>query len=60
MISFLFNESEDSSFNNKMVEISIPLIDFDKDEYESFSIFIYYYPNLLVLIKMNESDINFK
>jgi hypothetical protein len=41
MILFLFNESEDPSFNNKMIEISIPLINFNRDEYESFFIFIY-------------------
>jgi hypothetical protein len=54
----LFNESEDPSSNNKMIEISILLIDFDRDEYKLFSIFIYYCPNLLALTKMNESDIN--
>jgi hypothetical protein len=58
MTLFLFNESEDPSSNNKIIEISIPLINFDRDEYESFSIFIYYCPNLLALIKINESDIN--
>jgi hypothetical protein len=58
IILFLFNESEDSSSNNKIIEISIFLINFDRDEYELFSIFIYYYPNLLALIKVNESDIN--
>jgi hypothetical protein len=58
MILSLFNESEDLSSNNKIIEISIPLIDFDRDKYESFSIFIYHCPNLLALIKMNESDIN--
>jgi hypothetical protein len=41
IISSLFNESEDPSSNNKMIEISIPLINFNKDEYKSFSIFIY-------------------
>jgi hypothetical protein len=41
-----------------MIEISIPLINFDRNKYESFSIFIYYCPDLLALIKMNESDIN--
>jgi hypothetical protein len=60
VISFLFNESEDFSSNNEMVEISIPLINFDRDEYELFSIFIYYCPDLLALSKMNESDINKK
>jgi hypothetical protein len=60
MILSLFNESEDPSFNNKIIEISIPSIDFNRDEYELFSIFIYYCPNLLALIKVNESDINKK
>jgi hypothetical protein len=41
MISFLFNESEDPSSNNKMIEISISPIDFNKDKYELLSIFIY-------------------
>jgi hypothetical protein len=41
MISSLFNESEDPSSNNKIIEISIPPINFNKDEYESFSIFIH-------------------
>jgi hypothetical protein len=58
IIIFLFNESEDPSFNNKIIKISIPLIDFDKDKYKSLSIFIYYYPNVLTLIKIDESDIN--
>jgi hypothetical protein len=58
MILSLFNESEDSLFNNEMIEISIPLIDFDRDKYKSFSIFIHYCPNLLALTKVNESDIN--
>jgi hypothetical protein len=60
MISSLFNESEDRSSNNEMVEISIPLIDFNRNEYKLFSIFIYHCPNLLILTKMNESDINKK
>jgi hypothetical protein len=58
MILFLFNESKDLSSNNEMIEISIPLIDFNRDEYELFFIFIHYCPNLLALIKVNESDIN--
>jgi hypothetical protein len=58
VISFLFNESKDPSSNNKIIKISIPPINFNRDEYKSFFIFIYYYPNLLILIKMNESDIN--
>jgi hypothetical protein len=58
MISFLFNESEDSSSNNKMIKISIPPIDFNRDKYKLFFIFIYQCPNLLVLIKINELDIN--
>jgi hypothetical protein len=41
MILSLFNESEDLSSNNKMIEISIPPINFNKDEYKLFSIFIY-------------------
>jgi hypothetical protein len=41
IISSLFNESEDFSSNNKIIKILIPLIDFNKDEYELFSIFIY-------------------
>jgi hypothetical protein len=41
IILFLFNESEDPSSNNKIIEISIPSINFNKDEYESLSIFIY-------------------
>jgi hypothetical protein len=41
MILFLFNESEDPSSNNKIIEISIPPINFNKDEYKLFSIFIY-------------------
>jgi hypothetical protein len=58
MISFLFNESEDPSSNNKMIEISISSINFNKNEYESLSIFIHQYPNMLALIEVNESDIN--
>jgi hypothetical protein len=58
MILFLLNESENLSSNNKMIEISIPLIDFNKDKYKLFSIFIYQYPNILILTEMNESDIN--
>jgi hypothetical protein len=37
----LFNESEDPSSNNKIIEISIPSIDFNKNKYELFSIFIH-------------------
>jgi hypothetical protein len=58
--SFLFNESENSLSNNKIIEILIPSIDFDRNKYKLFSIFIHYCPNLLVLTKMNESDINKK
>jgi hypothetical protein len=58
MISSLINESEDSSFNNKIIKISIPPINFNRNEYESLFIFIYYCPNLLALTKMNELDIN--
>jgi hypothetical protein len=60
MILFLFNESEDPLSNNKMIEISIPLIDFYRNKYESFSIFIYYHPNVLAFTKIDESDINKK
>jgi hypothetical protein len=41
IILSLFNESEDPSSNNEMIEISIPPIDFNTDEYESLSIFIH-------------------
>jgi hypothetical protein len=58
MILFLFNESEDPSFNNKIIEISIPPINFNRNKYEPLSIFIHHCPNLLTLTKMNESDIN--
>jgi hypothetical protein len=58
VILSLFNESEDPLFNNKIIEVSISLIDFDRNEYESFFIFIYYCPNVLALIKIDESDIN--
>jgi hypothetical protein len=53
IILFLFNESKDPSSNNEIIEISIPSINLDRDEYESFSIFIYYCPDLLALIKMD-------
>jgi hypothetical protein len=58
MTLFLFNELKDLSFNNEIVEISIPLIDFDRNKYELFSIFIYHCPDVLALTKINESDIN--
>jgi hypothetical protein len=58
MISSLFNESKNPLSNNKMIEISIPPIDFNKDEYKLFFIFIYHCPNLLALTKVNELDIN--
>jgi hypothetical protein len=58
MILSLFNESKDPLFNSEIIEISIPSINFDRDEYKLFSIFIYHCPNLLALIKMDESDIN--
>jgi hypothetical protein len=58
MILSLLNESEDSSSNNKMIEISIPPINFNRNKYKSLFIFIYHYPNILILIEMNESDIN--
>jgi hypothetical protein len=60
MISSLFNESEDPSSNSKIIEISIPPIDFDRNKYKSFSIFIYHCPDVLTLTKMDESDINKK
>jgi hypothetical protein len=60
IILSLFNESEDFSSNNEIIEISIPSINFDRNEYESLFIFIYHYPDLLALIKINESDINKK
>jgi hypothetical protein len=41
IILSLFNESEDLLSNNKMIEISIPPINFDKDKYKPFSILIY-------------------
>jgi hypothetical protein len=52
MISSLFNESEDPSSNNEIIEISIPSINFNRDEYKSLSIFIHQYPNLLALLKI--------
>jgi hypothetical protein len=55
---FLLNESEDLSFNNEIIEISIPPINFNKNKYKPLSIFIYHCPNLLALIKVNESNIN--
>jgi hypothetical protein len=60
MILFLFNESEDFLFNNEIIKILISLINFDRNEYKLFSIFIYHCPDLLVLIKMDELDINKK
>jgi hypothetical protein len=57
MISSLFNESEDPLSNSKIMEISIPPIDFDRNEYKLFFIFIYYCPNVLTLTKIDESDI---
>jgi hypothetical protein len=56
--SSLFNKSKDPLSNSEIIKISIPSINFDRDEYKSLSIFIYYYPNLLALIKVDESDIN--
>jgi hypothetical protein len=56
----LFNKSEDPLSNSEMIEISIPSINFDRDKYKSLSIFIYHCPDLLALIKMDESDINKK
>jgi hypothetical protein len=40
--------------------VSIPPINFDRNKYELFFIFIYYCPNVLVLIKIDESNINKK
>jgi hypothetical protein len=39
MILSLFNESKDSSSNNKIIEISIPPIDFDRNNYKLLYIF---------------------
>jgi hypothetical protein len=61
MILSLFNKSEDPLSNSEMVKISISSIssiDFDRNKYKLFFIFIYYCPDVLVLIKMNESDRN--
>jgi hypothetical protein len=41
MILSLFNESEDSLSNNKMIKISISLINFNKDKYKEWFIFIF-------------------
>jgi hypothetical protein len=41
IILSLFNESEDPSSNNKIIEISISPIDFNKDKYELLFIFIH-------------------
>jgi hypothetical protein len=60
MISSLFNESEDFPSNNKIIEISISLINLDRNKYKLFSIFIYYYPNVLAPIKVDKLDINKK
>jgi hypothetical protein len=60
IISSIFNESEDPSSNNKIIKISIPSINFNKNKYELLYILIYHCPNLLALTKMNESDINKK
>jgi hypothetical protein len=58
VILLLFNESEDLSSNNEMIEISISLINFNRNEYKLFFIFIHHCLNLLALIKVNELDIN--
>jgi hypothetical protein len=58
IISFLFNELKDFLSNNNLIKISISLINFDRDKYKSLFIFIYHCPDILILIKMNESDIN--
>jgi hypothetical protein len=58
MISSQLNESENPSSNNKIIEISIPPINFDRDKYELFFIFIYYCSDVLALTKINESNIN--
>jgi hypothetical protein len=58
--SSLFNELEDPPFNNKIIKISILPIDFDKNKYKSFFIFIYHCSNVLSLTKMDELNINKK
>jgi hypothetical protein len=58
IILSLFNESEGPSSNNEMIEISISPINFNKNEYKPFSIFIHQCLNILALIEVNESDIN--
>jgi hypothetical protein len=60
VISSLFNESKDPPSNNEMVEISIPLINFDRNKYKLLSIFIYHCSDVLALTKINELDINKK
>jgi hypothetical protein len=60
MISSLFNESEDPSSNNEIIEISISPINFNKNKYKSLSIFIHQYPNILALTEVNELNINKK
>jgi hypothetical protein len=58
VISSLFNESKDLSSNNKIIEVSIPSIDFNKNKYELFSMFIPHCLNILALTEINELDIN--
>jgi hypothetical protein len=41
MILSIFNKSEDPLFNNKIIEISILLINFDRNKYELFFMFIH-------------------
>jgi hypothetical protein len=58
MILSLFNESEDFLSNNEMIEISISLINFNKNKYQLFFIFIYQCLNILALTEINELNIN--
>jgi hypothetical protein len=58
MILSLFNEWKDPSSNNKIIEISISSINFDKNKYKSLSIFICHYPDVLTLTEMDESNVN--
>jgi hypothetical protein len=54
----LINESKETPSNSEMVEILIPPINFDRDEYKSFFIFFYHCPDVLTLTKVDKSDIN--
>jgi hypothetical protein len=57
ILLFLFNDPSSSS---EIVKISIPSINFYRNKYKLLSIFIYYCPDVLALIKVNELDINKK